>query len=358
MIPFLKLIRLPNLILIALLQFFLRTYFVQPIMNSFSLNLILTDVQFYLLMFMTSLIAAAGYIINDYFDLKIDYVNRSGDDIIIGNTIKRRVAMLLHIVLSSIGVLIGCYLAYTLHIWVIALVPILVVGLLWFYSTDYKRQFLIGNLVLSFLSIFPILILILFEPAIFQAYYSFEYRAVAVLIFKVLLYFSFIAFGVSLVYAILKDLHDLPGDEAVNAKTLPILAGETTAKLTISFISVAIIFALFYRKFNPSSSSNARHLISRSPGIISFLVASNYRAAKLYSIDSVTYMRNFWSSMGCSIRPNRLGWRSFIRFCGSFLSILRISSFWFCESFFFSSCFFSKMNTETSILPRSFFFAR
>jgi 4-hydroxybenzoate polyprenyltransferase len=195
---------------------------------------------------MTSLIAAAGYIINDYFDLKIDYVNRSGDDIIIGNTIKRRVAMLLHIVLSSIGVLIGCYLAYTLHIWVIALVPILVVGLLWFYSTDYKRQFLIGNLVLSFLSIFPILILILFEPAIFQAYYSFEYRAVAVLIFKVLLYFSFIAFGVSLVYAILKDLHDLPGDEAVNAKTLPILAGETTAKLTISFISVAIIFALFY----------------------------------------------------------------------------------------------------------------
>lgn len=246
MIPFLKLIRLPNLILIALLQFFLRTYFVQPIMNSFSLNLILTDVQFYLLMFMTSLIAAAGYIINDYFDLKIDYVNRSGDDIIIGNTIKRRVAMLLHIVLSSIGVLIGCYLAYTLHIWVIALAPILVVGLLWFYSTDYKRQFLIGNLVLSFLSIFPILILILFEPAIFQAYYSFEYRAVAVLIFKVLLYFSFIAFGVSLVYAILKDLHDLPGDEAVNAKTLPILAGETTAKLTISFISVAIIFALFY----------------------------------------------------------------------------------------------------------------
>ncbi len=246
MIPFLKLIRLPNLILIALLQFFLRTYFVQPIMNSFSLNLILTDVQFYLLMFMTSLIAAAGYIINDYFDLKIDYVNRSGDDIIIGNTIKRRVAMLLHIVLSSIGVLIGCYLAYTLHIWVIALAPILVVGLLWFYSTDYKRQFLVGNLVLSFLSIFPILILILFEPAIFQAYYSFEYRAVAVLIFKVLLYFSFIAFGVSLVYAILKDLHDLPGDEAVNAKTLPILAGETTAKLTISFISVAIIFALFY----------------------------------------------------------------------------------------------------------------
>jgi 4-hydroxybenzoate polyprenyltransferase len=195
---------------------------------------------------MTSLIAAAGYIINDYFDLKIDYVNRSGDDIIIGNTIKRRVAMLLHIVLSSIGVLIGCYLAYTLHIWVIALAPMLVVGLLWFYSTDYKRQFLVGNLVLSFLSIFPILILILFEPAIFQAYYSFEYRAVAVLIFKVLLYFSFIAFGVSLVYAILKDLHDLPGDEAVNAKTLPILAGETTAKLTISFISVAIIFALFY----------------------------------------------------------------------------------------------------------------
>ena len=246
MIPFLKLIRLPNLIMIALLQFFLRTYFVLPIMNSFSLNLVLTDVQFYLLMLMTSLIAAAGYIINDYFDLKIDYVNRSENEIIIGNSIKRRVAMFLHIVLSAVGVLIGCYLAYVLHIWVIALAPLLVVGLLWFYSTDYKRQFLIGNLVLAFLSIFPILILILFEPSIFQAYFSYEYRQVAILIFKVLLYFSFIAFGISLVYALLKDLHDLPGDEAVNAKTLPILAGETTAKMTITFISVAIIFALFY----------------------------------------------------------------------------------------------------------------
>ena len=246
MIPFLKLIRLPNLIMIALLQFFLRTYFVQPIMNSFSINLVLTDVQFYLLMLMTSLIAAAGYIINDYFDLKIDYVNRSENEIIIGNSIKRRVAMFLHVVLSGIGVLIGCYLAYALQIWVIALASLLVVGLLWFYSTDYKRQFLIGNLVLAFLSIFPILILILFEPSIFQAYYSFEYRQVAILIFKVLLYYSFIAFGISLVYAILKDLHDLPGDEAVKAKTLPILAGETTAKLTITFISVAVIFALFY----------------------------------------------------------------------------------------------------------------
>ena len=246
MIPFLKLIRLPNLIMIALLQFFLRTYFVQPIMNSFSLNLVLTDVQFYLLMLMTSLIAAAGYIINDYFDLKIDYVNRSENEIIIGNSIKRRVAMFLHVVLSGIGVLIGCYLAYALHIWVIALAPLLVVGLLWFYSTDYKRQFLIGNLVLAFLSIFPILILILFEPSIFQAYYSIEYRQVAILIFKVLLYYSFIAFGISLVYAILRDLHDLPGDEAVKAKTLPILAGEITAKLTITFISVAVIFALFY----------------------------------------------------------------------------------------------------------------
>lgn len=246
MISFFKLIRLPNLILIALLQFFLRKYFVQPIMGSFSLELVLSDTQFYLLILMTSLIAAAGYIINDYFDLKIDYVNRSGDDIIIGNTIKRRVAMLLHIVLSTVGVLIGCYLAYALKIWVIALAPMFVVGLLWFYSTDYKRQFLIGNVVLAFLSIFPILILMLFEPSIFKAYYSFENRAVAVLIFKVLLYFASIAFGISLIYAFLKDLHDMPGDEAVNARTLPIVAGETTSKLSITFVSVALIFALFY----------------------------------------------------------------------------------------------------------------
>lgn len=246
MISFLKLIRIPNLLVIVLLQIFLRKFFIEPILNSFGLSLLLSEFDFYLMMAMSVFIASAGYIINDYFDLKMDYINRSSDEVIIGQSIKRRTAMFLHIVLSTVGGIIGLYLALKLHIWVLALAPLFIVGLIWFYSTDYKRQFLIGNVVLSFLAVFPIFFLLIFEPAIFRAYFSAENRAVASLIFKVVLYFTSIAFAISFVYAIIKDLHDLPGDEAVNAKTLPIVVGETISKITVSFISAGILFALFY----------------------------------------------------------------------------------------------------------------
>ena len=85
----LKLFRISNIILVVLLQFFLRKYFVTPILASFGLELVLTDFQFYLLMLMTVCLTTAGYVINDYFDLKRDYINRNEADIIIGKTVKR-----------------------------------------------------------------------------------------------------------------------------------------------------------------------------------------------------------------------------------------------------------------------------
>ncbi len=246
MMPLLKLFRLPNLLLIAVLQYFLRLYFIGPMLQSFGLELLLDDLQFFLLVLMTLSIVSAGYIINDYFDLKMDYINRIESEVIIGTHIKRRTAMLLHIVLSALGVLIGAYLAFSLGIAVLILAPIFIVGLLWFYSTDYKRQFLIGNIVLSFLAVVPVLFTLLYEPALFKAYFSVADRAIASLIFKVVLYFSSIVFGLSMVYAIIKDLHDMPGDEAVNARTLPIVVGESIAKMTVTFVSVAVLAALFY----------------------------------------------------------------------------------------------------------------
>ncbi len=241
-----KLFRITNLVLVVLLQYFLRKFFIAPILASFGLELLLTNFQFFLLLLMTVSITTAGYIINDYFDLKRDYINRPESDIIVGKTVKRRVAMASHLILSLIGVLIGLYLSWALKVWVLGLLPIFVVGLLWFYSTEYKRQFIIGNLVLAFIAILPILFTILYEPVLFKSYLSAEYRQVAILIFKVIGFFSAIAFGINLLYALVKDLHDMPGDEATNSRTLPIVAGEMSSKFTFTIVSVLIIFALFY----------------------------------------------------------------------------------------------------------------
>ncbi len=241
-----KLFRIRNLVLIVLLQYFLREYFISPMLNSFGLALELSNLHFYLVLLMTLCITTAGYVINDYFDLKRDYINRDPKDIIVGKQISRRMAMATHFVLSAIGVIIGLYLSFILHVWVLALLPIFVIGLLWFYSTEYKRQFIIGNIILAFLGVLPILLTVLYEPALFKAYLSVEYRAIAILIFKVILFFTAIAFGINLLYALVKDLQDLPGDEATNCRTLPIVAGEMASKYTFSIVTVMLIFALFY----------------------------------------------------------------------------------------------------------------
>lgn len=241
-----KLFRINNLILIVLLQVFLRRYFIEPMLNAFGLELQLSNLHFILLLLMTVCITTAGYVINDYFDLKRDYINRNPQDVIVGKSVPRRTAMATHLVLSALGILLGFYLSYVLHIWVLALLPVFVVGLLWFYSTEYKRQFIIGNLVLAFLGVLPIFLTVLYEPAIFKAYLSPEYRSIAMLIFKVMGFFTLIAFGINLLYALVKDLQDLPGDEATNCRTLPIVAGEMASKFTFTIISVMLIFALFY----------------------------------------------------------------------------------------------------------------
>ncbi len=241
-----KLFRISNLVLIVLLQVFLRKYFISPMLNSFGLELQLSDFQFILVLLMTLCITSAGYVINDYFDLKRDYINRNPNDVIVGKTVPRRAAMATHLVLSAIGILIGFYLAYVLHVWVLALLPIFIAGLLWFYSTEYKRQFIIGNIVLAILGVLPIVLTVLYEPALFKAYLNPEYRAISILIFKVVGFFTSIAFGINLLYALVKDLQDLPGDEATNCRTLPIVAGEMASKFTFTIVSVMLIFALFY----------------------------------------------------------------------------------------------------------------
>ena len=107
---FFRLIRFKNLIIIAFTQYLIRLSLSLPLLNSIGL----TNFQFFLLVTSTVLIAAAGYIINDYFDIKVDQINEK--KIIIGNNIKRREAIILHFIFSGIGVLIGFYLAWKINI--------------------------------------------------------------------------------------------------------------------------------------------------------------------------------------------------------------------------------------------------
>src|SRR6056297_2955401 len=159
---FLSLIRLPNLLIIALTQFAMRYLIVEPLLPSPSFTLQFDDLHFMLLVMGTIFIAAAGYIINDYFDIRTDRINKPAK-VVVGETIDRRTAMILHSLLNILGIGIGVYLSLHIGILALSFIFFFTAGLLWFYSTNYKRQFLIGNLIVAFLTAMVPFIVVLFE---------------------------------------------------------------------------------------------------------------------------------------------------------------------------------------------------
>jgi hypothetical protein len=109
-------------------------------------KLVFGDLKFFLLSVSTVMIAAAGYIINDYYDIKIDFINKT-DRVVIGKSITRRYAILFHTILSGLGILIGAYVS----LWIGA-VNVISVFLLWLYSNLLKRLPFVGNLSVAFLT--------------------------------------------------------------------------------------------------------------------------------------------------------------------------------------------------------------
>ncbi len=244
----LRLIRFPNLVIIAATQYAMRYLLMEPLLPSQTFSLQFGEVQFGLLVLSTIFIAAAGYIINDYFDTQSDMINKPAR-VVVGVRISRRVAMTLHALLNIIGVGLGVYLAFYVEIPSLSFVFVLATGLLWFYSTSYKRQFLVGNLSVAFLTGLVPLMVVLFEIPLLNREYgqvmlrneaSFNY------IFAWVAGFSFFAFLTTLIREVIKDAEDFEGDMAYGMKTVPILLGTFWTKFAVvGMILVTLCLLVF-----------------------------------------------------------------------------------------------------------------
>ncbi|GAB3174065.1 geranylgeranylglycerol-phosphate geranylgeranyltransferase [Telluribacter humicola] len=217
---FLRLVRVRNLLIVALTQYLTRILLIGPREDWY---LIIRDPAMFLISLSTVLIAAAGYVINDYFDIKIDIVNKP-ERVVVGRYLKRRVAMGAHQVLNVLGVLLGLLVSR----WVF-LVNVLSVTLLWFYSAHFKRLPFIGNFVVSLLTALSLLVLTVYYP---------DNRHL------VLVYATF-SFFISLVREIIKDMEDVRGDEAHGCRTLPIVWGIRQTKYFLYFLISLFVLTLF-----------------------------------------------------------------------------------------------------------------
>jgi 4-hydroxybenzoate polyprenyltransferase len=245
-----------NLLIIALTMYLIRYGLLKPLLHYHGQSLIMPYSLFLLLVSAVILIAAAGNIINDYFDIKTDSINKPGS-VIVGYKIKRREAIISHIFLTSLGVLLGSYISFKVGLPLLSILFILSASGLWFYSTTYKKSFLVGNILIAFLTALVPLLVALFEipqvAKVFGAVVAEEMSQIDgvepidyfLLLFYWVLGFAAFSFLSNLAREIQKDIADVNGDKEIKANTLPIVAGERYAKLIVLIIHLVMIIALF-----------------------------------------------------------------------------------------------------------------
>ena len=248
MLKYLKLIRLPNLLIIPLVQYCMRLCIIKPIIELNGFELQLTEFQFLLLVISTVFLAAAGYVINDYFDLRIDLINRP-QSVLVSKSISRRIALGLHIALNVIGVFAGLLLAYLVKLYTLGFIYFIIAGLFWYYSTTYKKQFLLGNLIVAFLASLVPLQVALYEVVLLNQNY-FNIIVVNNYSFIILLYwvgaFAFFAFITNFIREIIKDLEDFEGDNIHGRNTFPITIGVFNTKLAVISLLLLTTAAIIY----------------------------------------------------------------------------------------------------------------
>ncbi|MEO8413489.1 MAG: geranylgeranylglycerol-phosphate geranylgeranyltransferase [Ginsengibacter sp.] len=236
---FFKLVRWPNLAFIALTQMLFRFFILRFVYTNGAAHIENIKVSlplFYCLVFASVCIAAAGYIINDYFDVNIDIVNKPSK-IIVGRYIKRRWAIVLHIVLSFLGFAMSCYVGYKLRNMYVPVCNLLAIVALWFYSTTFKKKLLIGNILISLLTAWVILVLTVSEYRFSIAYEDIYWKRLIKLSF---IYAGF-AFIISLIREVIKDLEDMPGDAKFGCTTMPIVWGVQVSKVFVAVWVVVVI---------------------------------------------------------------------------------------------------------------------
>lgn len=219
-VSFLRLIRWQNLLIIVFTQYLAKVFLVGP---AFYWKYHLLDRNQFLITLSTVLIAAAGYIINDYFDVKIDLINKP-NEVIIGRVIKRRWAMITHQTLNVLGVLIGFIISIKVFI-----INLIAVTCLWFYAERFKRLAFVGNFMVAALTGASLVVMAVYYPG-------------SDLLINI---YAVFAFGITLIREVIKDMEDVPGDKKFGCRTLPIVWGIPKTKrfvyiLIASFILIVL----------------------------------------------------------------------------------------------------------------------
>ena len=248
--PYLQLLRIGNLTFVAILLYVMEKWVATPLLQLEQFGELMPWWILTLLIVSVVGIAAGGYVINDYFDVKIDRINRP-DNLVVTRIISRDAAMNLFYGLTAVGVIAGTVVAWWAHSWTLLFTYVVIPGLLWFYSASYKRMFLVGNLVVAFASaIVPLLVAIANADYLHHLYQNaLAYSPIVGELYVWTGGFAAFAFLLTWVREIVKDIEDIEGDREMECRTLPIVWGDKVAKIIATILLVVIATLIVYILF-------------------------------------------------------------------------------------------------------------
>jgi len=236
------LVRIPNLGIVILIEILLRYCVLKPLLFDGDPQFMTSVPDYIAFIVATVLLAAGGYVINDYFDVRIDRINKP-DSVVVSRMVQPRSAMKLHILLSLLSVIIGFYLSWRIRsLWFGLLFPC---GALffWFYSARWKQLFIWKNLIVAFVSAALIILVFLVEFLHLRLSPDAFANAIGNLkgVTLIFLAYSCFAFLVSLFREVIKDMEDIKGDQQFGTRSLPSVIGITRTKvITVGMILITM----------------------------------------------------------------------------------------------------------------------
>jgi 4-hydroxybenzoate polyprenyltransferase len=262
-----RLIRLPNLIIVALTQYALQYAILLPELGKIGQNPLLPDLQFFLLVCSTVLIAAGGYVVNDIEDVEIDRLNKPENKRIVERIYPLSICWKIYWSITILGFIISLYLAIFIHDFLQLAIYPAAVALLWAYSKWFKRQFLIGNLVVAIFCAFVAWVVLYAQslyvmldsekgydpsswtyqiPLLGDVSFANSYERNVSIVFIGYAIFAFIS---TLFREIIKDMEDMTGDKAQGCQTLPIVLGIKTTKIVVLSVGCVFVLAVLFFSF-------------------------------------------------------------------------------------------------------------
>jgi 4-hydroxybenzoate polyprenyltransferase len=258
---------------------------------------VLTNIQFSLLVLATVLVAAGGYVINDIFDMDIDRVNRP-QKTIIGIHIREEAAYNFYKILCGVGIICTLVLAFMTKNYRLSVFPIIVMVMLNFYAHTFKKQLIVGNFIIALCSSFTIVLIALFESGGDEEATANESYVRSGIAIAAIIYGGF-AFLTTFLREIIKDVEDLSGDEQFDCKTIPIVFGQTGAKVASIFISILLLLLLCsFAWFFPSLKiKNISYFIGF--GLIFPLLIINFFIIRAKTADNFHFVSNLIKVFMC-----------------------------------------------------------